>query len=100
MKTGIYGGTFNPIHNGHLHIVGEFRKGLGLDRVLLIPTGTPPHKAAPNLAAPADRLARGGFLQGTVTPPDRSRILPAGTPRCSCFGTSFRRRRIRCAQSR
>ena len=57
MKTGIYGGTFNPIHNGHLHIVGEFRKGLGLDRVLLIPTGTPPHKAAPNLAAPADRLA-------------------------------------------
>ena len=57
MKTGIYGGTFNPIHRGHLHIVGEFRKGLGLDRVLLIPTGTPPHKAAPNLAAPADRLA-------------------------------------------
>ena len=35
MKTGIYGGTFNPIHNGHLHIVEEFRRGLGLDRVLL-----------------------------------------------------------------
>ena len=34
MKTGIYGGTFNPIHNGHLHIVEEFRRGLGLDRVL------------------------------------------------------------------
>ena len=46
MKTGIYGGTFNPIHNGHLHIVEEFRRGLGLDRVLLIPTRVPPHKAA------------------------------------------------------
>ena len=36
MKTGIYGGTFNPIHKGHLHIVEAFRKGLGLDRVLLL----------------------------------------------------------------
>lgn len=57
MKTGIYGGTFNPIHNGHLHIVEEFRRGLGLDRVLLIPTRVPPHKAAPDLASPQDRFA-------------------------------------------
>ena len=57
MKTGIYGGTFNPIHKGHLHIVEAFRKGLGLDRVLLIPTRVPPHKAAPDLASPQDRFA-------------------------------------------
>lgn len=57
MKTGIYGGTFNPIHKGHLHIVKAFRKGLGLDRVLLIPTRVPPHKAAPDLASPQDRFA-------------------------------------------
>lgn len=57
MKTGIYGGTFNPIHNGHLHIVEEFRRGLGLDRVLLIPTRVPPHKAAPDLASAQDRCA-------------------------------------------
>ena len=57
MKTGIYGGTFNPIHKGHLHIVEAFRKGLGLDRVLLIPTRVPPHKAAPDLASPQYRFA-------------------------------------------
>ena len=57
MKTGIYGGTFNPIHKGHLHIVEAFRKGLGLDRVLLIPTRVPPHKAAPDLGSPQDRFA-------------------------------------------
>ena len=57
MKTGVYGGTFNPIHRGHLHIVEEFRRGLSLDRVFLVPTHVPPHKAAPHLAAPEDRLA-------------------------------------------
>lgn len=57
MKTGIYGGTFNPIHNGHLHIVEEFCRGLGLDRVLLIPTRVPPHKAAPDLASAGERFA-------------------------------------------
>lgn len=57
MKTGIYGGTFNPIHNGHLHIVEEFRRGLGLDRVLLIPTRVPPHKAAADLASAGERFS-------------------------------------------
>ena len=56
-RTGIFGGTFNPIHNGHLHIVEEFRRGLGLDRVLLIPTRVPPHKAAPDLASAGERFA-------------------------------------------
>lgn len=57
MKLGIYGGTFNPIHSGHIHILREFIRRLSLDRVLLIPTGTPPHKAAPDLAGAEDRLA-------------------------------------------
>ena len=56
MKTGIYGGTFNPIHRGHIHLLGEFTKRLSLDRVLLIPTRVPPHKAAPDLASGEDRL--------------------------------------------
>ena len=66
MKTGIYGGTFNPIHNGHLHIVEEFRCGLGLDRVLLIPTRVPPHKEAGDLATPAQRLEMCRLAAGDI----------------------------------
>ena len=57
MKLGVYGGTFNPIHLGHVHILKEFIRRLGLDKVLLIPAGTPPHKAAPDLAGAEDRLS-------------------------------------------
>ncbi|MBN2427361.1 MAG: nicotinate-nucleotide adenylyltransferase [Deltaproteobacteria bacterium] len=45
MKIGILGGTFNPIHLAHLRIAEEAREVCGLDRVLFIPTSTPPHKA-------------------------------------------------------
>ena len=45
MKTGILGGTFNPIHNAHLRIAEAAQDGLGLDRILFIPAATPPHKA-------------------------------------------------------
>lgn len=57
MRTGVYGGTFNPIHRGHIHILGEFMARLSLDRVLLIPDGTPPHKQADDLASAEHRLA-------------------------------------------
>lgn len=67
MKAGIYGGTFNPIHLGHIHILREFAERLGLDRVLLIPTGTPPHKAAPLLAGAEDRLAMCRLAVDTVS---------------------------------
>lgn len=56
MRTGIYGGTFNPIHRAHIHLVREFARRLSLDRILLIPTGTPPHKAAKQLASNEDRI--------------------------------------------
>ena len=58
MRIGMYGGAFNPIHNGHVHSVREYIRQLQLDRVLLIPTGTSPHKAAvANAASAEDRLA-------------------------------------------
>lgn len=44
MKLGIFGGTFNPPHNTHLRIVQQAYKQLGLDKVLVIPCGDPPHK--------------------------------------------------------
>ncbi|MGZ4170091.1 MAG: nicotinate-nucleotide adenylyltransferase [Solirubrobacteraceae bacterium] len=44
MRIGILGGTFNPPHLGHLVAAQEAHRELGLDRVLLVPAGTPPHK--------------------------------------------------------
>ena len=43
-KLGLMGGTFDPVHNGHLLIANEAGWRLGLDKVLFIPTGDPPHK--------------------------------------------------------
>ena len=54
MKIGILGGTFNPIHFGHLRAAEEVRELLGLDRVLFIPSGRPPLKAE-GLAGPLER---------------------------------------------
>ncbi len=44
MKIGIFGGTFNPPHNSHLHIALQTKQQLGLDKLLVIPCGDPPHK--------------------------------------------------------
>lgn len=55
MRLGLLGGTFNPIHNGHLAIARQTREALGLDRILFIPTGDPPHKSHNNLAPIKDR---------------------------------------------
>ncbi len=56
MKTGIFGGTFNPVHNGHISLCRQCAEHCGFDRVLLIPTNLPPHKAAQHLASNEDRL--------------------------------------------
>jgi len=56
MRLAIFGGTFDPIHTGHLLMAEAARVQCRLDRVLFLPTGRPPLKAQP-LAAPAHRLA-------------------------------------------
>ncbi len=48
---GIFGGTFNPIHNGHLRSVLETREALGLEQVLLMPSAQPPLRDAPDVDA-------------------------------------------------
>ena len=53
MRIGIYGGTFNPIHRGHLTAARAAMDVLGLDRLLLIPASVPPHKALPQGSADA-----------------------------------------------
>lgn len=56
MRIGLLGGTFNPIHNGHLYIAEEVRKKLYLDRILFIPSGTPPHKKEKTIPPAKHRL--------------------------------------------
>jgi nicotinate-nucleotide adenylyltransferase len=51
------GGTFDPIHVGHLVIAEEAREALDLDRMLFVPAGTPPHKPAGEVTAVEHRLA-------------------------------------------
>jgi nicotinate-nucleotide adenylyltransferase len=55
MKIGILGGSFDPIHNGHLAMAEAAQEAHGLDRVLFLPAGRPPHKRGP-MAHPAHRL--------------------------------------------
>jgi len=55
-RIGLFGGTFNPIHEGHLKAAEEVRKRLSLSRVLFIPSSTPPHKETRDVAPPEDRL--------------------------------------------
>lgn len=57
MKTGILGGTFDPIHLGHLEAADAARKILRLDRVLLLPARTPPHRSAEPRASVFHRFA-------------------------------------------
>ena len=56
MRTGVLGGTFNPIHNAHLYLAHNCSERLALDRVLFIPTALPPHKNWDELIAPEQRV--------------------------------------------
>ena len=56
-SVGILGGTFDPIHHGHLGIAEEAREALGLERVLLVPASSPPHKPGRPVTDAAHRLA-------------------------------------------
>ena len=55
-KIGIFGGAFNPVHNGHINLAKQYLYELDLDKLLLIPTAVPPHKSALGLASENDRL--------------------------------------------
>lgn len=48
---GLYGGAFDPVHNGHLRLAIECRERLALDEVRLLPTGRPPHREAARATA-------------------------------------------------
>jgi nicotinate-nucleotide adenylyltransferase len=56
-RLGVLGGTFDPIHVGHLAAADAARRALGLDRVLLMPSHTPPHRPQQPQASPFHRFA-------------------------------------------
>ena len=57
MNIGIFGGTFNPPHLGHLIVIENVRDQLNFDKILFIPSANPPHKNDPSLAQASSRLA-------------------------------------------
>lgn len=71
MKTkkryGIMGGTFDPIHTGHLVVAEEVRKEFNLDKVIFMPTGDPPHKNAKKVSKGYSRYEM--TLLATITNP-------------------------------
>jgi nicotinate-nucleotide adenylyltransferase len=56
MQIGLFGGTFNPVHFGHLRAALEVKEGFELDEVILIPAALPPHKLPGEVADAGDRL--------------------------------------------
>jgi nicotinate-nucleotide adenylyltransferase len=57
MNIGLFGGTFDPIHRGHLALAHAARERCGLSRILFVPANVPPHKQAQPLSAFAHRYA-------------------------------------------
>lgn len=57
MKLGLFGGSFDPIHRGHVDSAAAARRMLGLDRILFLPTARPPHKTNQELTPAWARYA-------------------------------------------
>lgn len=56
MRIGIYGGSFNPVHNGHIHLAETAARELMLDKLFLVPSKVSPHRSSSEYAPDEDRL--------------------------------------------
>jgi len=56
MRVGIFGGTFDPVHTGHIRCIIEAKEKLNLDLIAVVPAGKPPHKNLKIFASSQDRL--------------------------------------------
>lgn len=69
MKIGIYGGTFDPPHLGHMGAAAQIKEHLGLDKLILVPAKQPPHKELSQSSASAeDRLKMTSLMAGGILP--------------------------------
>ena len=57
MRIGMFGGSFNPIHNGHIQLIKGIISELNLDKLLVVPSFLPPHKLVKSPVSPEDRIA-------------------------------------------
>ena len=71
-RIGVYGGSFNPPHNGHMLAAQEAMRALALDELLFVPAGTPPHKELPNGSPTAQ--CRLGLLQLACKDIERTKV--------------------------
>lgn len=56
MKIGIYGGSFNPVHNGHIHLAETAMEEFGLDHIFFVPSKISPHRSSDEYVSERDRL--------------------------------------------
>jgi nicotinate-nucleotide adenylyltransferase len=61
LRLAIFGGTFDPIHDGHLRVAAEAARVFSLDRVLFVPASRPPHKTGATSAGYEDRVQMAGI---------------------------------------
>ncbi len=66
MRIGIFGGTFNPPHNGHVTMARAAVEQLGLDKLLIVPAGVPPHKPLPSAVTAEQRRNMAALMAGAV----------------------------------
>jgi nicotinate-nucleotide adenylyltransferase len=83
-RTAVFGGSFNPIHYGHLLLADEILETLKLDRILFVPAAVPPHKSPAQLAPAGDRhemvrLATAGHPKFEVSDAELRRAGPSYT---------------------
>jgi nicotinate-nucleotide adenylyltransferase len=83
-RIGIFGGTFDPVHNGHLHIANALRLSLCLDHVMWVPAGRPPHKHGQIVSDDRDRLqmlrlALAGSRRDVISTIELDRVGPSYT---------------------
>ena len=55
-RTGLFGGTFDPVHKGHILVAEIAKREMELDEVIFIPAGKPPHKTDKKIASNEDRF--------------------------------------------